>query len=639
MTDVMTVETRVAGAELSRECRNVAVEWINGSDNSVESARARLERYLTETTWFNTQSETNSTMARLKTGPIAYFCAEFGVADWLPIYSGGLGVLAGDVLKEASDLGVPFMGIGLFYNQGFFSQKIDENGRQTEIYADLDPATLPISEVLGPDGSPLRICVPVDDHEVQVRAWRLEVGRTPLYLLDADIEDNGPEDRAITKGLYGGDRQTRILQELILGIGGVRLLQAMDIEPSVYSMNEGHAAFLGLELLRDELTRVPLDQAIQAVRRRVAYTNHTVVPAGNDIFEHDLVREHLVPYMQRHGLSEHDLLPLGGPDRFSMPILAFHLSGKANAVSQIHAEAIRGLDEWKQFPVEAVTNGVHVPTWLGDAMKSLFDQHLPGWSSGAAEWDRVGSIPAGDLWNARRAQRAQLISYLHARGLATGFSADSLTVVWARRFAQYKRADLLASDLGRLRSLACNPERPVQVVIAGKAHPRDEGGKDVMQGLINVIDGDQELASRIVFVENYKMEIAAQLVAGADIWLNTPRKPLEASGTSGMKAGDNGALHLTVTDGWAAEVDWDNVGWPLDGYDDGDDADRLYHYLENEIAPMFYERDQWSGVPGAWVERMKRSMIVTLSRYSAQRMVHEYLDKLYLPLMEVKGQP
>ena len=346
-----------------------------------------------------------------------------------------------------------------------------------------------------------------------------------------------------------------------MGIGGVRLLDALNVKPSIYSMNEGHAAFLGLELLKDELPGRSLEAAIARVRQRVVYTNHTVVPAGNDVFSGQLIREHVVPYMSSVGVSEGALLNLGGGESFSMPILAFHLAGKANAVSHIHADAIRNIEQWQSFPVEAVTNGVHVPTWLGDQFTDLFDRHVAGWHSGEDGWDRVENIPDAELWKAKTAQRASLVSYLQSLSLGPEFSPDALTIVWARRFAQYKRASLLISDIERLRRIVSRAGRPVQIVVAGKAHPKDEGGKDMLQAILRSVETDEILSRHFAFVENYNMEIALRLVGGADIWLNTPRKPLEASGTSGMKAGNNGALHLTVTDGWAAEVDWKDIGW------------------------------------------------------------------------------
>ncbi|MDQ2741062.1 MAG: alpha-glucan family phosphorylase [Chloroflexota bacterium] len=563
---------------------------------------------------------------------MAYFCAEYGLAAWLPIYSGGLGVLAGDALKEASDMELPLVGVGLFYRHGFFRQWLDEAGYQHEAYATLDPAHLPLSPMLNGDGRPLLVPVPIADRTVYVRIWALQVGRTPLYLLDTDVANNEwEEDRAITANLYGGDQETRIKQEIVLGIGGVRALRAMGITPSIYSMNEGHAAFLALELLAERLKGDTLSNVLTEIRSRIVYTNHTVVPAGNDVFTRDLVEMYLGPYSEMAGIGLSRLLELGGSGEFSMALLAFQVSGRANAVSELHGAIIP--QHWPGYEINVVTNGVHVPSWLGPVMREVLDRHLPGWRSDEPHWDRIRQIPIAELWEARNAQRREMVTFVNQRQSAARLDGEVLTLVWARRFAEYKRAGLLAGDLERLARLLSNPRRPMQLIISGKAHPRDEGGKRALQELLYRLRSDARTASRVAFVENYDLEVARYLTMGADVWLNTPRKPLEASGTSGMKSSDNGGLQLTVRDGWAAEVDWWNVGWGIEGRDDTTDAEQLHTFLEGDIVNSFYDRDD-RGIPRRWTDLMKNTMLVTLSRYSARRMMLDYLNKLYLPLLD-----
>ncbi len=605
------------------------------SRTEMDTAVEQLRRYLAADTWFDRSSEDDARLQALRQHPVAYFCAEFGLVDWLPIYSGGLGILAGDVLKEASDLGIPFVGVGLFYRHGFFSQRLDQNAYQTEIIPTLDPQDLPLTRACNADGAELVVPIPLEDRTVHAIVWKLQVGRTPLYLLDTDTPENErEEDRSITASLYGGDRETRIRQEIVLGIGGVRALQALDIDPAIYGMNEGHAAFLGVELLAETLQGEDLSAAVEQVRKRVVYTNHTVVPAGNDVFPDDLVRRYLGPYTTGRGIEEQQLLELAATDtpyQFSMPMLAFHLAGKANAVSQIHAQAIAR--EWPGVQVEVVTNGVHAPTWVGKEVSAVLDRHVPGWREGSPPWEQVYAIPATDLWNARTSQRRAMLDSIAHNTPNAQLDPDTLTIVWARRFAEYKRAGLLASDLARLERIISSPDRPVQLLISGKAHPMDHGAKVIMQNLIQELEGTPAIAPHVAFVEDYRIKVSQALTAGADVWLNTPRKPLEASGTSGMKSSDNGGLQLTVRDGWAAEVDWWDVGWGIDGRDDQWDANQMYQFLEESITPCFYARDE-SDVPQRWTTMMKNTMIITLGRYSARRMLLDYVYKLYLPLME-----
>jgi starch phosphorylase len=602
----------------------------------VNQAFGALSRYLTVETWFDRASPGDSRLSALRESPVAYFCMEYGLASWLPIYSGGLGILAGDFLKEASDMGIPFVGVGLFYRRGFFCQRLDEHRYQHEILPKVDPAKQPVGRARSPLSSKeLRVPVPIGDRTVYAGVWKLQIGRVSLYLLDTDVPENQrAEERAITSNLYGGDAETRIQQELVLGIGGKRALEALGIAPSIFSMNEGHAAFLGLEILADLLAEGDFSTALAGTRNHVVYTNHTVVPAGNDVFSRDLVRKYLAPYAEERGIGVERLLGLGGSgmtDMFSMPLLAFQLSGKANAVSELHAEVIPR--EWPGYTVEAVTNGVHVPTWLGPEIRELIERYIPDWQDDEPDWDAIRDIPDEDLVDARSRQRRGLVELVNSTQSEVRLDPSVLTIVWARRFAEYKRAWLIAGDLGRLERLLSDPGRPVQLVISGKAHPRDGGGKRMMQELLDRLRSDAGVAARSVFIEDYTEKVARCLVAGGDVWLNTPRKPLEASGTSGMKSSDNGGLQLTVKDGWAAEVDWWGKGWGIDGRDDHADEQDLYNFLEGSVVPMFYARDD-AGIPRAWTEMMKNTMITTLSHYSARRMLLEYVQKLYMPLLE-----
>jgi starch phosphorylase len=600
----------------------------------IADAFGKLARYLVSPTWFDRALEADDRLERLKLSPVAYFCAEFGLASWLPIYSGGLGVLAGDVLKEASDMGLPFVGLGLFYRRGFFHQKLDASSYQTEYFDTLSPEELGPERARDDSGNPIVVSVPVADHSVYAAVWKIQVGRVSLFLLDTDTPENEcADDRETTATLYGGNAETRIRQELVLGIGGVRALHALGVSPSVFSMNEGHAAFLGLELLAEYLKTTSFTNALAKTKQKVVYTNHTVVPAGNDVFSRELASTYLGPYAEANGIDRDQLIQLasdGHDSGFSMAVLAFHMSGKANAVSELHGKVIPR--EWPGFSVEAVTNGVHVPTWLGSEVQDLLDRYLPDWRDDAPDWETIHSIPDSELQAAHAAQRRNMVERLSGIGGAR-LNPDALTLVWARRFAEYKRAFLLASDRERLVNLLSNAERPVQVIISGKAHPRDVAGKAILRDLLQGFGADSILSSRISFVQDYDLDIAHTLAAGADVWLNTPRKPLEASGTSGMKSSDNGGVQLTVTDGWAAEVDWWGVGWGIAGGDDCQDSLQLYDFLENGVVPTYYDRDS-DGVSRRWATMMKNTMILTLSRYSARRMLLEYVDKLYLPLVE-----
>jgi len=599
--------------------------------------------------------------------PAAFMCAEYAVHGSLPIYSGGLGALAGDFLKQASDDALPLVAIGLLYRQGFFRQHVDAAGRQHEYWVDSDPERLPAALVTGAGGRPLTVSVPIADAHVEAAIWRVDVGRVPLYLLDADRPANAPLARWISARLYIGDPDVRLAQYLLLGIGGMRALEAMGIDPGHVHLNEGHPAFAALELARREIASgTSPAEAIERVRPRVAFTTHTPVPAGNDTYPAEQIARVAGAFADEVGLGVDGLVRLGrskpdAPDEgFGLTQFALHVSARANAVSARHGEVARAMWHplWpalaeSEVPIGHVTNGVHEPTWLGDPMRGLLDRHLAaGWlrrAADAGEWQAVERIPAAELWAARREQRAALVEAVRersvlerlgrgddadfARAAAAGFDPDTLTVGFARRIATYKRLGLLVADVDAARALLAGPQ-PIQIVLAGKAHPSDEDGKRMLQRLF-ALKPSPQVAARVVYLEDYDLATAAQLVAGADVWLNLPRPPLEASGTSGMKAAVNGGLHLSVLDGWWAEGYDGTNGWALPGdvrsdevAQDADDAAELQRLLREEVIPLFYERDA-DGIPQGWVDRMRASLRTIGPRFSAQRMLRDYIDQQY----------
>ncbi len=610
---------------------------------------------------------------------VAYFCAEYGVAEFFRIYSGGLGVLAGDHLKAASDLALPLVAVGLFYHRGYFQQRLTPDGWQLEGYPYNDPSQLPMKQVRDGD-KPLTVSLTVGGEEVTAGAWRADVGRTPLYLLDTNLEANPPRLRGITDRLYGGDEDHRLRQELVLGIGGVRLLHALGRRPEVYHINEGHAAFLTLERLRRRVSAgMALDTAFEIVRASNAFTTHTPVPAGNKVYEHDLVRPHVTPYLDEMGLPWRDFLALGqtapGEGGFGMTTFALRTSGHANGVSRLHGEVSRGMWSrvWGETPVDEtpighVTNGVHTATWVGGEVADLYDTHIgPRWRSAPHEpetWRRVDSIPDAELWRAHVRARERLVSFAQAdlsRGLkarrapaseirdATAvLNPRALTIGFARRAATYKRLTMLLRDPDRLRALLVDVERPVQFIIAGKAHPDDHGGKEEIQRVVRFAQ-EAGVERNLLYIENYSIYVGQLMTAGVDVWLNTPRRPHEASGTSGMKAVMNGIPNLSVLDGWWAEAYEDTldagvepVGWAIDGTAEGAandddldalDSDTLYSILEREVVPEFYDLDA-RGVPRAWVRRMKRCVRELAPLFNSQRMVADYARQAYEPLSE-----
>ncbi len=597
--------------------------------------------------------------------PVAFFCAEYGIHASLPIYSGGLGALAGDILKEASDRALPLVAVGLLYHQGYFRQRIDAAGWQHESWVPTDPERQPAALVRGDDGQPLEITVPVGDEDVVAQLWRVDVGRVPLFLLDADRPENSSVARWITSRLYTGTRDLRLAQYALLGVGGMRALRAMGIDPSVVHLNEGHAAFAALELARGEVaTGAALDDALAAARARTVFTTHTPVPAGNDTYEPTQVAQSFGALAGEVGLDIDRAIRLGrsrpdddGED-FGVTQFALRMSRAANGVSRRHGEVARGMwaalwpdRDVADVPIGHVTNGVHLPTWLGDPMRTLLDRHLgEGWLTRAddpATWEPVDAIDDADLWAARGAQRAELVNWARERSVADrlgredpreyveapDFDPDVLTIGFARRLATYKRLHLLLRSAERIVDLL-HGERSVQILLAGKAHPRDDDGKRSLQALF-AAKGIPEISHRVAYLDDYDLSIGARLVRGCDVWVNVPRPPLEASGTSGMKSAVNGGLQLSVLDGWWAEAYDGSNGWALPGDVDDDhaaqdtrDADELLRLLYDEVVPAFYGRDD-DGLPRAWLARVKASLRTNGPEFSASRMVRDYVRQIY----------
>jgi glycogen phosphorylase len=603
----------------------------------VAEAERTLQQELGGSTWWESEHAETDFLT-------AYFSTEFALDESLPVYSGGLGVLAGDHLKSASELGVPMVGVGLFYDRGYFRQKLDEDGWQRERYPVHDPARLPLSLEKTANGEPLHVHLELAGEPIALRVWRADVGRTRLYLLDANVEGNSEAVRATTDRLYGGDREHRIRQEVVLGVGGVRALRLLGISPTVFHMNEGHSAFLALERLR-ELTEGggPLDAALDAVRTSTVFTTHTPVPAGNEVFDPGLVRRYLAGIVAGAGLDWEDFLKLGrvaDGDLFGLTPLALRLSAHANAVSALHGRVARAM--WRtlwpdrvedEVPIGSVTNGVHPRTWICAEL----GQRLQG------GWARVRELSDDELWGIHLEYKRELLAVADARGVPLAGDEHVLTVGFARRFATYKRAGLLFSDPGRLARLVDDANRPLQVVLAGKAHPADEGGKQLIRDIAKLAR-DGRFDGRVVFLEDYELTLARQLVQGVDVWLNTPRRPQEASGTSGMKAAMNGVLNCSVLDGWWAEAYTPEVGFAIGGEEGGSDDEQdardaaaLYEVLEGAVVPAYYERDA-RGLPTRWLELMRASIERLGSEFNTNRMVREYVETMYLPAHHARSE-
>jgi len=630
-----------------------------------EGLRARIDALVEE---INADLARPQRMRPGVDGQVAFFCAEFGFHHSMPIYSGGLGVLAGDILKEASDQALPMVGIGLFYRRGYFRQRLDLSGRQQEFWLANDPRNLPMARVSALDGTPLQLSVEVGGRTIAFEVWRVDIGRVPLLLLDTEIPANDSVARWTTARLYEGNHAVRLNQYALLGIGGARVLAALGIEPAVVHLNEGHPALATLELATREIERgASLEDALEAVRRRTVFTTHTPVPAGNETYAPDEFVEAFGDLAYHLGIDDEEFLGLcrinpADPDETpGMTPLAIRMSHRRNGVSALHGKVARAMwqpmfpdAEVESVPITHVTNGAHLASFIGDPMRELLTRRLgTAWLEHSADptvWEAVAAIPNEELWAARCEAREQLVRYVRERSqverlqrgeqidyvtaIETGLDEGALTLGFARRFATYKRVYLLTRDSERAsRILSGSP--PVQLLVSGKAHPNDEAGKDVLQRLHNFKRDVPALADRVVIVEDYDLDVAAHFVSGCDVWINLPRRPMEASGTSGIKATFNGALQLSVLDGWWDEgYDGEN-GWAIPGEEDDDlelvddrDGEAFYDLLEHEVIPLFYERDA-NGVPQRWCELIKRALVTCAPAFSATRMLDDYVERIY----------
>jgi starch phosphorylase len=657
---------------LWRECGYNPVLMLGRVPQATLAKMGADARYLV---LYRTACETYD--ARVRKGPapadgklIAYFSAEYGLTECMPIYSGGLGVLSGDHLKSSSDQDYPLIGLGLLYQQGYFRQFLNPDGWQQERYPVNDFYTLPLATVKDANGADLKVVVKLPTGDVYIQVWRLDVGRITLYLLDTNIPENVlPQDRGIADSLYGGDIDTRIRQEIVLGIGGMRALKAMGLKPTVYHMNEGHSAFLALEqvrvLMRDQ--SLTFDEALEAARASNVFTTHTPVPAGIDLFDPGLMYHYFSQYCAEVGVDFQQLMALGRRnvfdrnERFSMAVLALNTSSYRNAVSRLHRQVSQEMftDLWPRLPlwevpITSITNGVHLPSWLNGDLASLYDQYLqPDWRdrfNDSTIWEQVGEIPDEELLEAHRRRKRRLVSFVRERQAASAarrqasaaevhraaevLDPNALTIGFARRFATYKRATLLFRDVERLKRILLNKDMPVQIVVAGKAHPKDQPGKSYIRDVVQ-FSRDPDLWKHVVFVEDYDMKVAREMVQSVDLWLNNPRRGEEACGTSGMKAAINGVLNLSILDGWFDEAYKNSGGWAIgerEPYSEDQDAlhaSAIYYLLESEIAPMFYERREQT--PREWMRRMKQSLMYISPRFDCRRMVREYMTELYEP--------
>ena len=609
-------------------------------------------------------------------GTIAYFSLEFGLSECIPNYSGGLGVLAGDHLKSASDLGLPLVGVGLFYAEGYFRQYLNADGWQQEFYPENDFFHMPVALERDDDGAPVKVEFRhYPEGPVHYQMWRVQVGRVPLYLLDTNLPENPPSVREITSKLYGGDDEMRVRQEMLLGIGGIEALATLGFEPAVCHMNEGHSSFLAMERCRRLMERhkCSFAEAREAVYAGNCFTTHTPVPAGNDVFDRGLIEKFLASYLGELGLSVDEFLQLGraypkdADEPFGVTVLAMRLAAFRNGVSRLHGEVSRKMWQalWPgvplaEVPITAITNGVHVRSWISSDLAGLFDRYLgPRWTSSPSDpmfWARVDQIPDAELWRTHERRRERLVAFartrlrrqLERRGAPPAQQAeadevldpDALTVVFARRFASYKRAALLFEDVDRLVEILTNPERPIQLIFAGKAHPRDNDGKELIRRIVH-ISRRPELRRHIVFIEDYDVNVARYLLQGADVWLNTPRRPLEASGTSGMKATANGALNISIPDGWWIEAAREDNGWTIGrgeeyenyGEQDAVESAAICDLLQKEVGPLFYDRGP-DGLPRHWIRCMKTAMRTICPIFNTHRMLQQYAEWAYFPSMD-----
>ena len=665
------VETHENPRRLLGEVSQLRLEELAKSDSflaHLDRVWQRLQDYMASNTWLERNPQAPKEIC------IAYMSAEFGLHECISIYSGGLGVLAGDHLKAASDLGLPLAGIGLLYREGYFRQYCNADGWQQENYPRNDFCNMPITLVRDESGEPLVIEVEYPGHMVKAYVWKCQVGRVPLYLLDSDHEDNSRVDRAITGQLYGGDRETRIRQEIMLGMGGVIALHKLGLRPTTYHMNEGHSAFMTLQRVRDLVTQegISFHHALETVKAGSFFTTHTPVPAGNDMFDPGMIDNYFRTFCKDAGINLNQLLALGrqnpndSREPFCMTVLALKLSAGANGVSKLHGEVARNMwmQTWKdvpehEVPITSITNGIHTRSWISRDLADLYDRYLgPDWVNSPDDqtiWKRIDEVPDTELWRTHERRRERLVNFARRRLLrqltfrgapsserrqATEIlDPEVMTIGFARRFATYKRSTLILRDPERLKRILTHPERPAQLIIAGKAHPADTQGKELIRQLIHFAR-DPDVRNHVVFLEDYDINVARYMVQGVDCWLNTPRRPMEASGTSGMKAAVNGALNISIPDGWwcEAELMGDN-GWSIgkgEHYDSTEEQDlveseALYEILEKEVLPMFYARGS-DGLAREWISRMKTAIRTICPVFNTYRMVQEYSDRFYTPL-------
>jgi starch phosphorylase len=648
-----TLETAAQDSQFIRHYQKVMMQY----DNAMKNGKS----------WFHQEypQYTNKT--------IAYFSFEFGLHNSLPIYSGGLGILSGDHSKEASDLGLPFIGIGFMYPQGYFRQRLPSHGWQEAVYQQININSTPVHPLTDEHGNEYKISVTMGGRPVYARIWHVRVGRNPLYLLDTDVDENDPWDRELSARLYSGDSETRIRQEIMLGIGGVRALRALGISPQAWHMNEGHSAFLILELTREYVAQgMNFIEASDKVRRQSIFTTHTPVPAGHDAFSFHLIDKYFQGFWDEIGINREHFLSLGEHQEpwgiaFNMTVLALKQAGLLNGVSKLHGAVSR--DMWQgvwpdkpvdEVPIIAITNGVHVPTWISTELSHIFDKYVgPEWrdsQDSPSLWERLSAVPDDEMWSVHLELKRKMHGYLRQlvrqrwvngatdpTQVMTGGSLldpEALTIGFARRFATYKRATLIFRDLERLQRILLDSHRPVQIIFAGKAHPADEPGKSLIQHIYNLAKHNQ-LGGRVAFIEDYDMHMARYLTQGVDLWLNTPRRPREASGTSGMKAAINGVPNFSILDGWWAEGYKGANGWSIgderefNNQDEQDDfdANSIYQQLEDEIVPLYYSRDR-DGVPRGWVDIMKQSIRTTMPHFGTTRMLKEYTTELYIKAIQ-----
>ena len=625
-----------------------------------------FKTYMNQETWYASLDDSRKT----ENEKIAYFSFEYGLHESLPNYSGGLGILSGDHLKSASDLGLPFIAVGLLYRKGYFRQYLNADGWQQEYDIENDFFNLALEKVLDSNGETMKVDVDLPGRKVYAQIWKANVGRIQLYYLDANIEENSVEDRDITAQLYGGNLETRIQQEILLGIGGIKALKKLGIKPTIYHMNEGHSAFLSLERIRQLMIDDKLDRktAREVVFSSNVFTTHTPVPAGNDVFPIEMMQKYFVDYIKQIDMSMEEFLKLGKIDPnnqkedFCMTVLALNLSAENNGVSELHGHVSREMwkDIWKgvpakELPIDSITNGIHTLSWISFDMQNLLDRYLgPRWRTKPLEygiWERVQKIPDAELWRTHERRKERLIDFcrerLKAQIINRGFTKneinhaeqiltpEALTIGFARRFATYKRGTLLFRDIERLKKIISNPHRPVQIIFAGKAHPHDNGGKELIKNIAEICRRE-EFRDHIVFLEDYDINVARYMVQGVDVWLNNPRRPLEASGTSGMKVPPNGGLNFSILDGWWDEAYDGQNGWAIGNreeytdleYQDEVESNALYNVLENEIIPLYYERGR-DDIPRQWVTAMKWSMQTVCPQFSTNRMVADYFNKFY----------